>query len=141
MAEILPNRIKGQDLTPLKTKHPSSTPYKYGWISWLEHQQIQVQIWQKNQVPLLVILPFFSFLLSAIPTTNCRHLRLVHHHLLHKLLARLPIGCLHARNHHANFSPSSASFSSFSSTGNNNSFNANSSINDCPRPLIDLLDQ
>jgi hypothetical protein len=41
--EILPSRTKGQYFTPLKTKLPSSTPYKHGWISWIEYEKNRVQ--------------------------------------------------------------------------------------------------
>ena len=47
---ILSSQIKGWDLSPVETKHPSSTTYKYDWISWPGEEKIRCKI-GKNQPP------------------------------------------------------------------------------------------
>jgi hypothetical protein len=55
--EILPSQTKGQYFTPLKTKLPSFTPYKHGWISWIEYEKNQVQKSPKISSPLFLLPP------------------------------------------------------------------------------------
>jgi len=62
---ILPGRIKGQYLTPVKMKYPSSTFYKYGWIPWFERGENQVQSRQKIASS-LVLFALRSFLFPSL---------------------------------------------------------------------------
>ena len=52
--------MKSQDLAPLKIKYPSSTPYKYGWISWPEGGDNRVQKLKKKVSLYFNFLPLLS---------------------------------------------------------------------------------
>jgi hypothetical protein len=74
---ILPGRIKGQYLTPVKKKYPSSTFYKYGWIPWFERGENQVQSQQKIADPSFVSTTIFSLSLSLRRFFSHFHLNIV----------------------------------------------------------------